>query len=135
MPSEIHATAAPGPTITSSGTNSDGSRLIPGKTLQGITVTGQTGDRLGRINDTVIDPATARIVYYIIGLAGDEKDLHPVPVARLDYDHARGGFITELTREQIESAPRQHENWYEDHEWQRRSHTHFGVAQDGPQTP
>ncbi|WP_333826787.1 PRC-barrel domain-containing protein [Pararhodobacter sp.] len=128
MPSEINTTGAPGPTITSSGTNSDGSRLIPGRTLQGKNVYGQSGDVLGVIGDVIIDPSTAHIVYYVISLEGDENAPHPVPVARLGYDHAREGYISDLSREQIESAPPQHDDWYEDQAWQLRSHEHYGVS-------
>lgn len=127
MPSEICATEAPGPTITSSGTNSEGSRLIAAKTMQGAKVYARSGDTLGVIDDTVIDPATGHVVYYVIGLERAGSDLHPIPVARLEYDHARHAYITELSREQIESAPRQHENWFEDHAWQQSANEHYGV--------
>lgn len=128
MPGEIHASAAPGPTITSSGTNSDGSRLIPGRTLQGKNVLGHSGDVLGTISDVIIDPATAHVIYYVVGLGGGEADLHPVPVARLEYDHAREAYISDLSREQIEAAPRQHDDWYQDQAWQQKSHAHYGVS-------
>ena len=135
MPSEIHATGAPGPTITSSGTNSDGSRLVPARAMQGKKVCARSGDTLAVIDDAVLDPATGQVVYYIVGLEGAEADLHPVPAARLEHDHARNAFITDLSREQIESAPRQHENWYEDHEWHLRAHEHYGVPSHRSENP
>lgn len=127
MPSDIRTTETPGPTITSSGTNSDGSRLITGKMMQGKMLRAESGDTLGTIDDTVVDPETGRIVYYIIRLQGTEAGPHPVPAARLAYDHALASYVTDLSRDQVESAPAQHESWHEDREWQVRSHKHYGV--------
>lgn len=130
MPSDIHATDAPGPIITSSGTNSDESRLISGRALHGAPVLGTSGNALGTIDDAILEPATGRVVYVSVRLDGAEgagADPSPVPFARLQYDHARGCYITELTREQIDSAPPHHEDWQGDRAWHLNAHKHYGV--------
>jgi len=131
MPSDIRATAAPGPTITSSGTNSDESRLIPCKALKGEAVLGPSGETLGVIDDAILEPETGRVVYialHLDGAAGVDAGPSPIPFARLQYDHARRGYITDLSREQIDSAPHHPENWHEDRLWHLHAHKHYGVS-------
>ena len=120
----------PGPITTSSGTNSGETRLISGKAAQGTKVYSPNGDDLGHIDDVIIEPVSGRVVYGVLqfgGFMGLGSDYHPIPFGRLSYDPARGGYVTEVTREQLESAPRHNGNWYEDRDWQERSHKHYGV--------
>jgi hypothetical protein len=121
---------APGPIPTSSGTNADESRLIAGRSAQGMKVFSPTGDELGHIDDLMIEPVSGRIAYGVLqfgGVLGIGADYHPIPFARLSYDPARGGYVTDLTREQLEGAPRHDDSWYHDRNWQEKSHRHYGV--------
>ncbi|WP_209426963.1 PRC-barrel domain-containing protein [Pararhodobacter sp. SW119] len=126
-----HAPDVPGPITTSSGTNADHSRLISGSRVQGTTVYSPAGEELGQIDDVMIDPTSGRIVYGVLqfgGFMGMGSDYHPIPFARLQYDSAREGYTTDLTKEQLENAPRHDDDWYHDREWQERSHQHYGVS-------
>ncbi len=119
-----------GPITTSSGTNADESRLISGKAAQGTKVYSPNGDELGHIDDIIIEPVSGRVVYGVLqfgGVLGLGAEYHPVPFGRLSYDEGRGGYVTELTKEQLESAPRHDGNWYEDRTWQEKSHKHYGL--------
>lgn len=113
MPDEIDATAASGQTITSSGTNSNESSLILGAAMKGIHVCARSGDRLGIIVDSILDPVTARVIYYSVEFESGNGKLHAVPVARLEYDHERGVYLSDLSEDQIHSAPLQSEILHE----------------------
>lgn len=120
----------PGPITTSSGTNSDTNPLLSGHSVQGTKVYSLSGEELGHIDDVMIEPVSGRVVYGVLqfgGFLGIGADFHPIPFERLTYDAERGGYTTDLTKEQLEHAPRHDEGWYHDRDWQERSHRHYGV--------
>jgi hypothetical protein len=121
----------PGPIPTSSGTNSDSSTLISGRTVQNAKVFSPNGDELGHIDDVVIEPVSGRVAYGVLqfgGFMGIGSDYHPIPFAKLSYDPNRGGYVTDLTKEQLANAPRYDGDWHSNREWQERSHEHYGVT-------
>lgn len=108
----------------------DSTALIAGRTIQGTRVYSPKGDELGHIDDLMIDPATGRTVYGVLhfgGFLGIGAEAHAIPFAKLRYDSAQDGYVTDLTREQLEKAPKQDENWLSNRDWQQRSHDHYGV--------
>jgi len=107
------------------------SSLISGRTIQGTKVYSLTGDDLGHIDDVMIDTASGRTVYAVLefgGFLGLGSDHHAIPFEKLKYDAARDGYVTDLTRDALENAPKQDETWRENRDWQKRSHDHYGVA-------
>ncbi|NEX47814.1 PRC-barrel domain containing protein [Rhodobacter sp. ETT8] len=99
--------------------------------MQGTRVYSPAGEELGHIDDVMIDTSSGKIVYGVLefgGFLGIGSDHHAIPFGKLRYDTSREGYVTDLTKEQLEQAPRQHETWREDREWQRRSHEYYGVA-------
>lgn len=109
----------------------DGNSLISGKTIQGTRVYSPAGDELGHIEDVTIDAASGKIVYGVLefgGFLGLGSDHHAIPFGKLKYDGARDGYVTDLTKEQLEAAPKQDETWRENRDWQKRSHEYYGVA-------
>lgn len=115
MPENIKTPSGSGQTITSSGTNSDESILIPGASMKGIRVCSKLDDDLGVIVDTIIDPLTARVLYYSVALESGDGATHAVPVARLKYDPERREYISDQSLEQLQSASNQAEILHEDH--------------------
>lgn len=112
------------------GATGSGHALISGRTIQGTRVFSPAGDELGHIEDVMIDAASGRTVYGVLqfgGFLGIGSDHHAIPFGKLRYDRQRGGYVTDLTKEQLEKAPKQDDGWREDQEWQKRSHEHYGV--------
>lgn len=107
-----------------------GSTLVSGKTVQGTRVYNPSHEELGHIDDVLIDAGTGRVAYGVLqfgGFLGIGSDHHPIPFGRLRYDAGLEGYVTDLTKEQLESAPKHNDNWRTDQEWQKRSHDHYGV--------
>lgn len=108
----------------------DSSTLISGKLIQGTRVYSPAGDELGHIEDVMIDTATGRTVYGVLqfgGFMGIGSEQHAIPFGKLRYDSARDGYVTDLTPEQLDQAPRQDETWRDNRDWQQRSHDYYGV--------
>lgn len=105
--------------------------LISGKDdVKGTHVYSPAGDELGHITDVMIDPGSGKVVYGVLqfgGFLGIGSDTHAIPFGKLRYDHARGGYTTDLTKAQLEGAPAHADNWRSDREWQKRSYDHYGL--------
>lgn len=115
----------------STSTMPNGNTLISGKTIQGTRVYSPSGDELGHIDDVMIDASSGKTVYGVLefgGFLGIGSDHHAIPFGKLKYDAARDGYVTDLTKEQLEAAPKQDETWRSDRDWQMRSHEYYGVA-------
>jgi sporulation protein YlmC with PRC-barrel domain len=74
----------------------------------GTTVKDSTGERLGKVEDLVLDKQSNSILFGVMGFGGvlgmGEK-YHPVPWAALDYDQDANADVIKLTKEQLKAAP------------------------------
>lgn len=106
-------------------------RLISGTDdVKGTKVYSPSGDDLGHINDVMIDPASGKVVYGVLqfgGFLGIGSDTHPIPFGKLRYDSTREGYVTDLTKEQLEGAPAYSDDWRSNREWQRQSYNYYGI--------
>ena len=104
--------------------------LISGRMVQGTRVFSPGHDELGHIDDVMIDAVTGRVAYGVLqfgGFLGIGSDYHPIPFGRLKYDATLQGYITDLTKDDLEGAPSHQEDWRTDRDWQTRSHDYYGV--------
>lgn len=74
----------------------------------GTSVYNSDGDKIGEVEDVMLDKTSNRIMFAVVGFGGwlglGEK-YHPVPWALLDYNEDEGGYVVPLTKEQLEKAP------------------------------
>ena len=74
----------------------------------GTTVKDSAGERLGKVEDLVLDKQSNSILFGVMGFGGvlgmGEK-YHPVPWAALDYDKDANAYVINLTKEQLKAAP------------------------------
>ena len=74
----------------------------------GTDVYNTAGEKIGTIEDVMLDKTSNGIMFAVIGFGGflgiGEK-YHAVPWASLDYEKSRGGYVVPFTREQLEGAP------------------------------
>jgi hypothetical protein len=83
--------------------------LISAEKVQGTAVYNTQGERLGDVNDVMIDKRSGKIAYAVMsfgGFLGMGSDYHPLPWNTLKYDTRQGGYVVGLTKEQLEGAPR-----------------------------
>ena len=73
----------------------------------GTTVKDSAGERLGKVEDLVLDKQSNSILFGVMGFGGvlgmGEK-YHPVPWAALDYDKDANAYVINLTKEQLKAA-------------------------------
>ena len=83
-------------------------RLISADKVQGTSVYNRGGDSLGSIYGLMIDKISGQVAYAVMsfgGFLGIGERYHPLPWGALTYDTSRGGYVVDLTREQLEGAP------------------------------
>ncbi|MEX2520378.1 MAG: PRC-barrel domain-containing protein [Paracoccaceae bacterium] len=104
--------------------------MISTTDVNGADVYDYDGAHIGDIDHLMIDKKTGRIAYAVIGFGGFlglGEEHYPVPWQSLQYDPSKGGYLVNVTKEQLESAPPRRENWAGDRSWEEKTHTHFGA--------
>ncbi len=76
--------------------------------VQGTTVYNTAGDKIGHVEDIILDKESDRIMYAALGFGGvlgmGEK-YAPVPWSMLDYSDDKGGYVVPLSEASIKDAP------------------------------
>ena len=76
--------------------------------VKGTAVYNDSGDKIGTVEDVVLDKQSNRIMFAALGFGGilgmGEK-YYPVPWSLLDYDEDKGGYVVPLSKDRLESAP------------------------------
>lgn len=74
----------------------------------GTSVYNATGDKIGKIEDVVLDKLSNNIMFAVCGFGGflgmNEK-FHPLPWSTLDYQKDKDGYVVGMTKEQLQAAP------------------------------
>jgi sporulation protein YlmC with PRC-barrel domain len=84
--------------------------LISSERVQGTPVLTKDGEAIGEVHSLLVNKVTGNVPYALVshgGFMGINEAYHPVPWAALDYDVDHEGYLTNLTREELEKAPRQ----------------------------
>jgi len=109
-----------------------GNPVISSEKVEGTAVYNPNGEKLGSIDDLVIDKRSGLVRYAALefgGFLGMGKDRYPIPWSMLTYDTDRDGYVIPLQKSQLEQAPRYDEAVpdYTD-DYGRRVYEHYGVA-------
>lgn len=112
-------------TISASG------NLIAAERVNGTNVYNTKGEKLGHVEDIMIDKVTGKTIYAIMsfgGFLGMGARQHPLPWSTLKYDQEQSGYVVNLDKQTLESAPT-HEGddfaWTSD--YGRRVDKHYNV--------
>ncbi len=98
----------------------DTASLIASDKVDGTAVFGVDGERIGSIKRIILEKRGGRVAYAVLsfgGFLGIGDDYYPLPWEKLTYDESVDGYRIDLTREQIERAPRfsdDDRDWYRD---------------------
>ena len=73
----------------------------------GTAVYNTAGERIGSIQDIMLEKSANEIMFAVIGFGGflgiGEK-YHAVPWSALDYAEERGGYVVPFSKEQLQAA-------------------------------
>ena len=89
-------------------TTSGHTSAILASKVKGTAVYNPQGDKIGTVEDIVLDKQSNRIMFAALGfggLLGIGEKYYPVPWSLLDYDENKGGYIAPLSKELVEKAP------------------------------
>jgi sporulation protein YlmC with PRC-barrel domain len=120
-------------TPTSTSTSTSTHSCISSDRVEGTAVYNTVGDKLGSIDDLVIDKVSGQVRYAVMefgGFLGMGTDRYPLPWSLLKYDTAREGYVVPVDKDRLEGAPRYAEDDrppYSD-DYGRKIHEHYGVG-------
>ena len=83
--------------------------VISSDRVEGTSVYNSAGDKLGTIDDLMIDKLSGQVRYAVLefgGFLGMGKDRYPIPWNMLKYDTAQEGYVVPLQKETLEGAPK-----------------------------
>lgn len=104
---------------------------ISSSKVEGTNVYNLQGDKLGSIDDLVIDKRSGQVRYAALefgGFLGIGTDRYPLPWNMLKYDTDKDGYVVNVDQTQLESAPRYSEDeapTYTD-EYGRKVYDYYG---------
>ena len=106
-------------------------RLISADRVQGTPVFGFEGEKVGHIEDVMLDKETGKVAYAIMshgGFLGAGERYHPLPWSMLRYDLEKNGYVVPLDKAQLLEAPTLDQTEiYGDDAWQQIVQTHYGT--------
>jgi sporulation protein YlmC with PRC-barrel domain len=82
--------------------------LIAAKKVLETDVYNPRGEKLGTVEDIMIDKMSGKAIYAIMsfgGFLGIGEKYHPLPWSTLNYDERKGGYVVNLDRKMLENAP------------------------------
>jgi sporulation protein YlmC with PRC-barrel domain len=83
-------------------------RAILASKVTGTAVYDPKGEKIGRVEDVVLDKKTDHIMFAALGFGGvlgvGEK-FYPVPWSMLDYSDDKDGYVVPLARDILDKAP------------------------------
>ena len=108
--------------------------LIASDRVEGTVVYNRKGERLGTIERVMIDKVSGQVKYAVMssgGFLGIGDTYHPLPWNILTYDPNEGGYVVDLDRAGLQSAPyyagaANEPNW-SDREWQQAIGKHYKI--------
>ena len=112
-------------------------RLIASDKVEGTAVYNRAGDRLGSVYTLMIDKYSGQVSYAVMsfgGFLGIGERYHPLPWKALTYDTDLGGYVVDVTREQLDRAPtfgRDETPWASNPNYGRDVYSHYGLPYGG----
>jgi sporulation protein YlmC with PRC-barrel domain len=129
-----HASREGGARIISSSEDNHlgpGPRVMAASTLQGDDVVNAAGDKLGTLDEIMLDVPSGRIAYAVLssgGFLGIGDKLFAIPWRALTLDADNECFVLDVSKERLEQAPGfDKDDWpsMADESWAREVHTYY----------
>jgi hypothetical protein len=109
-------------------------RVLGAGTLAGNVVKNPVGDKLGKVDEIMIDVPSGRVAYAVLsfgGVLGMGNKLFAIPWATLTVDEDEKCFILDVDKSTLESAPGfDKDNWPDmgDTSWAGGVYRHYGAV-------
>jgi sporulation protein YlmC with PRC-barrel domain len=76
--------------------------------VKGTAVYNAAGDRVGTVEDIVLDKLSNNIMFVVLGsggVLGMGEQYRPIPWSVLDFDQTMNGYVISMDKEKLEKAP------------------------------
>src|SRR5262245_10339109 len=109
-------------------------KTLSASSLTGDQVVDVTGNKIGKIEDLMVDIIDGRVAYAVLsfgGFLGIGDKLFAIPWSRLTVDEAEKRFVINVTKETLENAPgfdKDHWPDMDDLEYANGIYRHYGVT-------
>jgi len=113
-------------------TSTTSGNIISSDRVEGTNVYNDAGDKLGSIDDLMIDKHSGQVRYAVLefgGFLGMGTDRYPLPWNMLKYDANRDGYVVPIGKDLLKGAPSYSEDErpeYDD-DYGRRVNDYYGV--------
>jgi hypothetical protein len=104
--------------------------LIASDKVEGTAVYGPDQKKIGKLERVMIDKLSGKVAYAVLsfgGFMGMGEDFYPMPWSTLKYDTNLDGYRANLTKDQLDKAPKYSKstdwNWNRDND--RRVHDYY----------
>lgn len=87
--------------------------LINAEKVNGTSVYNLQGEKLGTVEDIMIDKVSGQAIYAVMsfgGFLGIGDKHHPLPWSTLKYDTAKEGYVVDLDKDMLKDAPTYDDN-------------------------
>jgi sporulation protein YlmC with PRC-barrel domain len=81
---------------------------IRARKVIGTNVKDSSGQKIGEIEDVVLDKKSNSIMFAVVGFGGFlgvAEKYHPIPWGSLAYDEDKNAYVVSYTKAELESAP------------------------------
>jgi uncharacterized protein YrrD len=81
---------------------------VRAKKVLGTKVSDTAGNKIGQIEDVILDKQSNSILFAVVGFGGFlgmAEKYHPIPWSSLDFDPVENTYVVSFTKEQLEAAP------------------------------
>ena len=104
--------------------------LIGSDKVEGTAVYGADDRKIGSVQRVMIDKISGKVAYAVLsfgGFLGMGEDYYPMPWSTLKYDTNLGGYLVNLTKDQLDNAPKFNESrgWNWNRENDRQVHDYY----------
>jgi len=89
-------------------TASGHTQAIRAKKVIGTNVKDPTGQKIGEVEDVMLDKESNNIMFAVVGFGGFlgiAEKYHPIPWSALEFDEDEGAYVVNYTKEQLQGAP------------------------------
>ncbi len=90
-------------------TNNTMGSVISSEKVEGTAVYNAAGNKLGSVDDLMIDKISGQVRYAVMefgGFLGIDTDRYPLPWKILKYDTTLGGYVVPIDKATLEKAPK-----------------------------
>jgi sporulation protein YlmC with PRC-barrel domain len=108
-------------------------RLIASDRVEGTLVYDRAGEKIGSVRNFMVGKQSGQVEYAVLqfgGFLGIGNEYYPIPWEMLSYHTDQHGYVVNLDKQQVESAPRYSAESPSsfDHRYGRTIYDYYGIA-------